>query len=543
MSRTTSTLRIQSHACPLSIVLPQDEDVLHLKIIAITWQSTLLRNTSSSMVQATSSAARPKRAAEDFARTHDAMSKKPRFDHRNPSTLAADVDDDDGEGGGDAVLDADVIGKSGAQTKRSAVNIDGYESDSDDDNFDSRAAERARQQREEQQQTSRQEEENDMFADVDEENQGTADGDEDEDLAREGKKSKKKVNFVDASELLQVDQKQLDKEDRMIYGNTSGGREATNFEEAGEDGAVHGEAAAGTLEVSYSDSSSGEEDERYELPEEMDEEDAAEIGAGGKRRHAPRIDAFNLKQEEEEGRYDEAGNFVRKANDPDAANDNWLDGLSKKEVRRAKEAQERRDAEQKRKNMEEDAVLTSDLLSTLILHLEAGESPLEALQRLNKGKPKEKKIPLWKQKKLKDSMDVDQNAKANGAASEDPAEVRRKKTLDAITGAADALYSRGQHDIYDTERELLRRQYRRDTGEDWKAPEPEVDSNSEAADGHMPAQSTWEYRWSDARDGGQLHGPYDAAMMKAWNEAGYFGEGVEFRKVGGGEWSRVLDIS
>ena len=59
------------------------------------------------------------------------------------------------------------------------------------------------------QQTSRQEEENDMFADVDEENQGTADGDEDDDLAREGKKSKKKVNFVDASELLEVDQKQL----------------------------------------------------------------------------------------------------------------------------------------------------------------------------------------------------------------------------------------------------------------------------------------------------------------------------------------------
>ena len=35
-----------------------------------------------------------------------------------------------------------MIGKSGAQTKRNAVNIDGYESDSDNDNFDARAADR-----------------------------------------------------------------------------------------------------------------------------------------------------------------------------------------------------------------------------------------------------------------------------------------------------------------------------------------------------------------------------------------------------------------
>lgn len=86
----------------------------------------------------TTSAARPKRAGEEFARSHEASSKKPRFDHRNPSTLAADAPEED------LILDADVIGKSGNQTKRNAVNIDGYESDSDNDNFDARAAERVR---------------------------------------------------------------------------------------------------------------------------------------------------------------------------------------------------------------------------------------------------------------------------------------------------------------------------------------------------------------------------------------------------------------
>ncbi|WP_423275004.1 GYF domain-containing protein [Escherichia coli] len=30
--------------------------------------------------------------------------------------------------------------------------------------------------------------------------------------------------------------------------------------------------------------------------------------------------------------------------------------------------------------------------------------------------------------------------------------------------------------------------------------------------------------------------------MKAWNDAGYFGEGVEFRRVGGGQWSEWLEV-
>src|ERR1700712_2847839 len=90
------------------------------------------------------SAARPKRAGEAFARTHHAetddgpSSKKPRFDVRNPSALAPDAPEDD------AILEADVIGGAGAGTKRGAVNLDGYDSDSDNEGFDTRAEERAK---------------------------------------------------------------------------------------------------------------------------------------------------------------------------------------------------------------------------------------------------------------------------------------------------------------------------------------------------------------------------------------------------------------
>jgi CD2 antigen cytoplasmic tail-binding protein 2 len=177
-------------------------------------------------------------------------------------------------------------------------------------------------------------------------------------------------------------------------------------------------------------------------------------------------------------------------------------------------------------------------LSTLIQHLDTGETPLEALQRLNKNKPKETKVPKWKKKKQqqKDAMDIDDQP-ANGDGHTDPAEEARRKLVESITGAADALYSRGQLEIYEAEREILMRQYRRETGDDWQPPSAAAAS----ADGN--GSDTWEYRWSDGRDGGTINGPYDGPTMAAWNEAGYFGEGVEFRKAGESQWTPVLDVS
>ncbi|GIZ47399.1 hypothetical protein CKM354_001049100 [Cercospora kikuchii] len=470
------------------------------------------------------SAARPKREAEDFARSHhdnDASgttSKKPRFDYRNPSTLAADAPEED------LILDADVIGKSGTNTKRNAVNIDGYESDSDNDNFDARAREKAKRQKaEEKQSKSKDEEDDDMFADLEEDL--NADGDEDEEMQREGKGKGKDVRFLEQSEI-----------EGQVMNSEGGGHVSAEILMRGK----------GKRREEEESESSGDEEERDQLPDEMDDEDARELGAGSKKKHAPRLDAYNLKNEEEEGRFDESGNFIRKAADPDAVNDNWLEGLSKKDMKKAKEAEEKREEERRRKAMEDDAVLTSDVLSKLIAQLETGETPLEALQRLGKGKT-DKKVPKWKQKKQQkknDGMDVDE-PEANGNGTVDPKEDARRKAVEAITGAADALYSRGQHEIYQAEREILMRQYRRETGEDWKAAAPAEDATGAGAGaGSEGSLDAWEYRWSDARDGGSSHGPYDAATMRAWNEAGYFGEGVEFRRVGdSAEWSRILDFS
>ncbi|KAJ5584673.1 uncharacterized protein N7459_004473 [Penicillium hispanicum] len=446
-----------------------------------------------------SSLPRPKRAGEDFARTHleqddneGPENKKPRFDLRNPSALAPDALEDD------AVLDADEIGRRGQNVRRKAINLDGYDSDSENEGFSARMEEKSKRERE-----KHDAEDDDMFAEL-QEDFGEEEIDGDEAL----RKNKKSVRFL---------------RDEEIEGQVSSSKGGRTLHA---DLRKHADEIDADEEDDESDSEVGEE-ERAKVDEEMDQE----VGAGAKKKHAPLLDAFNMSTEQEEGRFDESGNYVRKAADPDAVYDSWLDGLSKKDIRKAKEAAERREEERKEKDRMDDSVLTADVLKTIITHLERGETILEALARLGKGLQRK---PKWqnkkKNKKTKDAEDVEMT-------EEKPDEVNRRKAIDAVTGAADILMGRGQPEIYDTERELLTRQYRNETGETWV--DPATNENGESAQ----APSMWEYRWSDARDGGDAHGPYDSAMMDSWKSAGYFGEGVEFRRVGDtGPWSSTVSF-
>ena len=451
------------------------------------------------------SAPRPKRAGEEFARNNYSNAgdgpdtKKARFDVRNPSALAPDAPEEV-----DAFIEADEIGKRGQATKRNAIQIDGYESDSSNEGFGARADAKAKVA--ESNGKSAQEEANDMFADLDE---GFNDGDEDEELAGEGKKNRKEVHFLAEEEI-----------EGQVGSSKSGGHVSADL-------LLNGKGKQKGKDVDSSSESDVGEEERAEIVD-VDEE----IGAGGKKEHAPKLDAFNMKNEQEEGRFDAQGNFVRKAADPDAVHDSWLEGVSKKDMRKAKEAEDKREEERRQKRIEDDAVATSDILKTLIPHLERGESVLEALARLGKGK--EKKKPRWQKNKRKgeDAMDLDSDK-----PSEDPVEIRRRESVEAITGAADQLLTRGQTDIYDQEREILTRQFSRETGDDWVDPPKQQDSDEDVKEARQ-----WEYRWIDNRDGGNINGPYDEENMVQWNDAGYFGEGVEFREVGGDGWDRVVNF-
>ena len=432
------------------------------------------------------------------------QSKKPRFDIRNPSALAPDAAEDD------AVLDADVIGGRGQNVRRNAVNIDGYDSDSDNENFDARAAAKAK----EKEAMSKDEEDEDMFADLAED---FKDGDEsDGDAGRKGGK-KKAVRFLDEDEI-----------EGQVQHSKSGGHVSADFTLNGKD-----KSRAARDEEAESSSDSDVDDEvRASIGNEIDEE----VGAGGKKTHAPKLDAFNMKNEQEEGRFDDQGNYVRKAADADAVHDTWLEGVSKKDMKKAKEAADKREEERRKKAIADDSIPTGDVLKTLIPFLERGETVLEALARQGKGKRKEKK-PKW-QSKAKNQKRNFQNGHAmdTDMNEEDPAETKRRNDVETITGAADLLLTRGQPEIYDAERELLVRQYQKETGQEWREP------NTTSNDADSSSTKMWEYRWADARDGGETHGPYDGATMSAWNNAGYFGEGVEFRQQNGTDgWSRVVE--
>jgi CD2 antigen cytoplasmic tail-binding protein 2 len=474
-------------------------------------------------------AARPKRAGEEFARTHHhdsdgPWSKKPRFDVRNPSALAPDAPEED------AILEADVIGGGGTGTKRNAVNLDGYDSDSDNEGFDARAEERRKQNKgdtnlfEQLNNYGKDtkdgahtktdvEEDADMFADLDEEPVDEDGGD----FTKEGKRNKA-VRFLEEDEI-----------EGQVLSSKSGGHISGNF-------VLDPKGKLSLHAMDDQESSDDEEDAALAAQEEDIDE---EVGAGGLKRNAPKVDAFNMKAEQEEGRFDAAGNYVRKAADPDAIHDSWLEGVSKKQIKKAAEAHEKREAERRQKRLEDDMMLTPDLLRTLILQLEKGESVLEALARLGKGQSKTKKIPKWKLKKLKateDCMDGDA-----AKPTDDPTQVKIREAVDAITGAADQLLTRGQTEIYEQEREALIRQYRRETGEDWVEP-PATEVVNDGPDGTRRTKM-WEYRWTDGRDGNSKQGPYDGATMLAWQDAGYFGEGVEFRRAGEeGQWSRLADF-
>ncbi|KAI0900432.1 hypothetical protein F4806DRAFT_448649 [Annulohypoxylon nitens] len=430
------------------------------------------------------SAARPKRAGENYARAHHAEpnSKKVKFDMRNPSALAPDAEDEEDENDAYLEADADVI-RGSAATKRGAVNIDGYDSDSDREDMGMLHASKSKSKKED-------EDMDDMFA-------ADEDADEKDDTVDDttGKKSKE-VKFVETRDI--------------------DGQEA----ESKSGGHVH-----------LDDESSGDDDEETIELAIQEEGIDEEVGAGGLKKHAPKVEAFNLKAENEEGRFDEAGNFVRKAVDPDAIHDRWLEGVSKKEMKKAAEAHERREAEQRQKRKEDDSALTSDLLKSLILNLERGETALEALARLGRGQTKTKKVPKWKQKKQKlDSMEVD-----GEKAPEDPEQVRIREAINSITEAADKLLGRDRPDIYDRERELLVREYTREADEPWVEPK----KKSEEA----PENKMWEFRWTDGRDNADKQGPFDGPTMKAWQDAGYFGEGVEFREAGDDSWSRIAHFA
>jgi len=271
----------------------------------------------------------------------------------------------------------------------------------------------------------------------------------------------------------------------------------------------------------FSDEEKDVEDEEESLPstphDSDDEELDEEVGLAGSKKHAPKIEKFNLKQEQAEGAFTADGGYIRKAADPRAHQDVWLEGLTKGAVARAvkaREKQKEREREVERRQQEEDHAFSPlQRVEILIRALRPRETPFDALARLNQGKQKKK----WQtsQKWKKNKIAVDEAAKEGATTEDDPAKV--KEQIELITSAADKLLSLGMMNIYSLARERLIMLFQEETGERFQ-------ENAKVRGG-----AKWEYKWPGTDE---VYTDFTSENMRGWKADGFFGDGVLVRQAG-----------
>lgn len=222
----------------------------------------------------------------------------------------------------------------------------------------------------------------------------------------------------------------------------------------------------------------------------------------------PKIEAFHLRDDLEEGDFDADGNFIRKADDSEAHHDSWLEDVSKEDIRKAREAQIKRATDAAEDANSINFIPKSQLLSNLISLLEIGETPLEALQSLNKCKP------VRRSRKNKTTELSEEDASA---------ERERRRKVEQITEYTDKLADAGITESFDLTREQLAREYHKEVGQ------PYVDLKRKRSSSPEPPEVQWEFKWEGADD---IHGPYTSGEMASWAAHNYFDERVSVRRVG-----------
>ncbi|OZJ03355.1 hypothetical protein BZG36_02998 [Bifiguratus adelaidae] len=257
-----------------------------------------------------------------------------------------------------------------------------------------------------------------------------------------------------------------------------------------------------------------------------------------------KIEPFNMKQEMEEGSFDETGNYIRNKKDEQAFHDNWLQDISKEEIEAARIAQEKQDRANKLKEAQETAVPLSkiDLYKGILALMEPGETVLEALQRLNAAQKSGTKKLSWKErqkraKEAKKGMAVDEVTTA------DPAEEARKMAIETLTDLSDKMMGLGQFDIYDDTYEYIVRYLDRERNHSASAsPLPTTTTTTTTAT-TTNGTKQWHYRWRSDPPSEELFGPFSSDQMQSWRDSGYFAGGVEVRTADGTEFVPIEEVT
>lgn len=369
----------------------------------------------------------------------------------------------------DSLLQQDIEG-SRPKPKRNAIKF-GYDDDSEDDAQDWKQRERAREE----------ESDDDMFGDSDKE--------QDKD------KSGKKQRFLDVDEF----EKQAELESSKTYDDYDG--DGGDDEEEEEE-----DVREDNVDVEYFVNPGGENGGQKTNGRDLKKSS----------RREPKLEAFNLRSDLEEGQFDEQGNFIRNAADSEAHHDQWLENVSKKDISAARRAHERQQAQSAADQKRLKKLSKHQALSNLIESLNVGESSLEALQRLSPPK----------RNRGRNKKDMQQNDN----------DALRKQTVETITESVESLQTLmnlGSNDVYDLTREELQREYQRETGEAYVSLKRKRSDSERENDLNPGSEQEWVFQWEGSDE---VHGPYDRATMVAWDEDGYFDDRMKAKPVGQEEY-------
>ncbi|CAN6609785.1 hypothetical protein TRVA0_004S01706 [Trichomonascus vanleenenianus] len=220
--------------------------------------------------------------------------------------------------------------------------------------------------------------------------------------------------------------------------------------------------------------------EAEEDPEEEEEEEEDQ----------PKMDSFNLKSDMDEGVFDAEGNFIRHAADEKDYQDAWLQGVSKKDIRKAREANRSQNAQNSNKKRPVESVKSLSLRLASVL-TSPDQTPIQAL-------------------------------KANAKSTQMVDFITELCTSLLIDHDITTIYDQAKSDI-----EALGGLTTHDTG----------------AKKRKRSGKQYILKWSNDA---QEHGPFEEATMAAWLDEGYFDSGEALCKPADSpdaDFANPLDLS
>ncbi|KAJ2157377.1 hypothetical protein GGF46_004553 [Coemansia sp. RSA 552] len=166
-----------------------------------------------------------------------------------------------------------------------------------------------------------------------------------------------------------------------------------------------------------------------------------------------RIEAFNMKDDMDEGSFDAMGNFVWNKKDPQSYQDHWLADVSNSAISKARDSKAKEDQRQTTRSqhiaLRWDAISNDDIILEIINTLQPGETVFSALARI--GGPKKKTKNKWSKRARMKKAEEDKD---------DYKECQRKHDIERLTELADQAMARGLSSVYEDTYEQLVRQMR-----------------------------------------------------------------------------------